>query len=64
MQVSGSKKEIEWLFQTLANGCPQCPFFKECNERAAAEAKEKEDGYAGESCEAFLKEKIIIKVIE
>lgn len=62
VRVTGTQKEVDWMIQTLSNGCGNCPFFAECNSQAAAEAAERKDGYSELSCSDFLRKKIEIIV--
>lgn len=62
MRVTGTQKEVDWMIRTLSNGCGNCPFFAECNSKAAAEAAERKDGYSELSCSDFLRKKIEIIV--
>ena len=60
VRVTGTQKEVDWMIQTLSNGCENCPFFTECNSQAVIEAAERQDGYSELSCCDFLRKKIEI----
>lgn len=62
--ISGTKQEIEWLIKTLANGCQNCPYEKECSKQAEQDVRTNDDARVQLSCEAFLKRCIEFQIVD
>lgn len=61
MKMIGTRQELDWLLETLANGCKNCPFYVECNQSAENEVNEKSSRIS--SCREFLAAKIEYEII-
>lgn len=64
MFVKGTRQEIEWVLKSLANGCENCPYEKECNEQAEMDAKRNGDGGVKLTCTSFLSQCIKYQIID
>lgn len=64
MLIKGTKKEVEWALQALANGCTNCPFEKICSENAQKELEQGGDHSQMLSCERFLAKNIKCEIVE
>lgn len=62
MRIIGKTEEIEWLMESLANGCDHCPYGEECSQRTLVEIDQDENSKAPVSCKEFLRKKIIIEI--
>lgn len=64
MFVKGTKKEIEWLYAALANGCTECPYEKECSECAQQDVLTNGNGGVRLSCKEYLQRRIQCEITE
>lgn len=64
MFVKGTKKEIEWLYAALANGCAECPYEKECSECAQQDVQTNGDGAVRISCKTYLQQRIQFEITD
>lgn len=64
MFVKGTKKEIEWLYAALANGCTECPYEKECSECAQQDVLTNGNGGVRLSCKDYLQRRIQCEITE
>lgn len=64
MFVKGTKKEIEWLYAALANGCAECPYEKECSECAQQDVQTNGDGGVRISCKTYLQQRIQFEITD
>ena len=57
MKIIGTKEELAWIKEALANNCTECIFREQCERNA--EKEQKEQGQIVSSCKDFLEKQII-----
>ncbi len=57
MRIIGTKDELVWIKEALANNCTECIFTEQCEQNA--EREQKEQGKIKSSCKDFLEKQII-----
>lgn len=62
MKIIGTREELEWIKESLANNCEGCIFEELCNQFAKEELKREQKVVT--SCKDFLEEKIKFVIID
>ena len=62
MRIVGTKEELAWIKEALANNCAECIYSEQCAQNA--EMEQREHGKIMSSCKEFLEKQIIFVQID